>query len=433
MSAAIPVQIPGLGQAVAGLDWLLLPGLDGKSTEIKQLGRGVNAAWQYIWSSKEKEDEYVAFVSKGDVKKRPTAASALVRAAVGDDTYLSLVDVGEGRFWMFAVKEGQPANRSDRVGDVIDLMGMVRDFLTELPDASKVPIYTDQPALFADLPWSLDVRPFSLDILGHSIKKRDFAKAAFKRHSSLPLGGILVGLALATMIGGYLVYQHQEEEAARKNAAQTRKRELAKRKQELASAVNAGINAAPAAQVVVPAYLDALDTVPRLLKGWRLRDVDCQGQGCTLTFKAQAFATWDGYMKAKPTEWPAPILDGDIEKVVQPIPVSLPASAARTTAELPQREAMQLALGNLAQVSKLLGLIVGLSNGSQRVATTTGEASKIDSQWVPVKYGFNATGSAVLLKDLAKRLPAYAGVTGLSFKLDEKLTFELKGEAYANP
>lgn len=440
MSAAILVQVPDLGQAVVGLDWLLLSDLDGKSAEIKRLARGVNAKWQYIWSSKDKEDEYIGFVSKGEVKKTPVAAGPLVRAAVSDDTYLSLVDIGEGRLWLFAVKGGLPAKRADgvgdamdRVGDAIELMALVRDFLTGLPDPAKAPIYTDQPRLFEGLPWKLDVRQFSLEILGHSVKKKDFKKAKFSRHTSLPIGWILVGVLLTAVAGGVWAYFDHQAQADRKNAAQTRKRELAKRKEELASAVSAGINAAPAAQVLVPAYLDALRDVPRLVAGWRLASIACQGQGCTLTYKAQSFATWQGYMKSKPAQWPAPMLDSNIEKVEQTIPVSLPATTPRTTADLPQREAMQLELGNLAQVSKLIGLTITFTGGTQRVAARKEDARKIDSQWVPVKYAFGAGGSAVLLKDLAKRLPAYVGVTTLDLKLDEKLSFDLKGEAYANP
>uniref|UniRef100_UPI0010FA3AC8 type 4b pilus protein PilO2 n=1 Tax=Pseudomonas sp. G(2018) TaxID=2502242 RepID=UPI0010FA3AC8 len=192
MSAS--VLIPGFGQAIAGLDWLPLPGLDGKSTEIKQLGRGVDAAWQFVWSVKGNEDEYVAFISKGEVKKRPVAASSLVRSAVAEDLYLALVEVEEGRYWAFAVKDGMPAKRMDRVGDATDLMGIVKDFLTSLPEPSKVPIYTDKPELFERLPFPVDVRSFSLEILGHSIKKRDFKKAEFSWYSAAPIGGIAIGV-----------------------------------------------------------------------------------------------------------------------------------------------------------------------------------------------------------------------------------------------
>ena len=240
---SVPIQIPGYGQAIAGLDWLLLPGLDGKSTEIKQLGRGVDAAWQFVWSVKGHEDEYVAFVSKGEVKKRPVAASSLVRAAVAEDVYLALVDVGDGRLWIFAVKDGMPAKRMDRVGDAVDLMGMVKDFLTSLPEPSKAPIYTDKPELFERLPFAVDVRPFSLEILGHSIKSRDFSKAAFTWYSAAPIGGIAFGVALVILVCGYYAYQLQAEETAKREAAQIRQREIAQRKVELATTVSTAINA----------------------------------------------------------------------------------------------------------------------------------------------------------------------------------------------
>lgn len=429
---SVPVQIPGYGQAIAGLDWLSLPGLDGKSTEIKQLGRGVDAAWQFVWSIKGHEDEYVAFVSKGEVKKRPVAAASLVRAAVSEDLYLALVDVGDGRLWTFAVKDGMPAKRMDRVGDAADLMGMVKDFLTSLPEPSKAPIYTDRPELFEKLPFPVDVRSFSLEILSHSIKKRDFSKAAFTWYSAAPIGGIAVGVALILLVCGYYAYQIQAEETARREAAQIRQREIAQRKVELATAVSTAINTTPSARLTVPVYLETTGSVPRLVAGWKLAEVECAGQGCTLTYKAQAFATWAGYMKAKPAVWPAPIFDGDIEKVVQPIPVEFPPFDPRTADTLPQREKVRMDLGNLAQVSKTLGLTITLPNGWQRVAGNPAVASP-DEQWVPMTGIFGATGSAVLLNDLAKRLPEVADVTTLNFKLDEKLNFELKGKLYANP
>lgn len=430
MPAVVPVQIPGFGQAVAGLDWLVLPGLDGKGTEVKQLGRGVNAAWQYIWTVKNKEDEYVAFVSKGEIKERPVAAAVLVRAAIQDETYLALVDVGEARLWIFAVKDSMPVSRMDRVAEAADLRGLVRDFLTSLPDPSKVPIYTDRPALLEKLPFGLDVRPFSLEILGHSLKKRDFSKAAFSRHTSVSTGGILIGVVLASMAGGYYLYQLQAEATARSDAMQIRQREITKRKSELASAVNTAINSAAPARVIVPIYLDALRRSPLLVSGWRLSDVVCQGQGCTLTYKGQAFATWNGYMKAKPSDWLAPKLDADIQKIVQPLPVLLPSITPRTPSELPTRDKVQLDLGNLAQVSKQVGLTITPQNSWERVA---GQSGTVDDQWVPLKSSFSATGSAVLLNDLAARLPEVAGMTHVFIKVDEKITFEMKGQVYANP
>ncbi|PMS14657.1 hypothetical protein C0Z18_30895 [Trinickia dabaoshanensis] len=430
MSAAIPVPIAGFGEAVAGLDWLELPGLDGKNTEVKQLGRGVNAAWQFVWSVKGKDGEYVAFVSKGEVKKRPVAAAVLVRAAVSEDTYLTLVDIGDGRLWAFAVSDGMPVNRMDRVADATDLMGQVRDFLTSLPDPSKAPIYTDKPELFETLPYGLDIRPFSLEILRHSIRKRDFSKATFSRHSSIPVAGIIATALLASLTAGYVYYQDQAEGEARRHESQARRREIAKRKAALMNQVRAAINAAAPARVAVPAYMDTLRDVPASVSGWRLAAVECEASSCTLTYKAAAFATWNGYLKAKPAGWPAPSFDGDIQRVDQSVPVHLPSLSPRAASALAPRENVRLKLGNLAQISRPLGLTVTLQSGWEPVAPKT---AGVDDQWVPLKTGFGATGAAVLLRDLAMRLPDDAGVRSVSFKLDDKITFDLKGEAYANP
>ena len=182
----------------------------------------------------------------------------------------------------------------------------------------------------------------------------------------------------------------------------------------------------------MPAYLETTGKIPRLLAGWKLAEVECAGQDCLLTYKAQAFATWAGYLKAKPAGWPMPTFDGDIEKVSQHIPVQFPSFTPRTADTLPRRDNVRMDLGNLAQVSKTLGLTITLPNAWERVAGNTAVASP-DEQWVPMTGPFGATGSAVLLSDLAKRLPEIADVTTLGFKLDEKLNFDLKGKVYANP
>ncbi|NMV39895.1 type 4b pilus protein PilO2 [Ralstonia insidiosa] len=431
MSAAIPVQIPGLGQAIAGLDWLMLDGLDGKRTEINQLGRGVNAAWQFIWSMKGKEDEYVAFLSKNEAKKKPFAAAVAVRSAISDETFLAMIEIGEGQWWLFGIKDGMPANKMDRVGEASELMGLVRDFLTSLSDPEQVPIYTDKPELFAGLPYTLDVRPFSLEILSHSVKKKAFDKAAFSRHSSVPFGAIAVCVLLAAGVGGYFWYDHEAEVAARRDAEVNRQKDIAKRKVELATAVSTAINAGRPAQVVVPVYLDALKKVPTLIKGWRLSDVLCQEQGCALSYEAQAFATWKGYLEGKPAEWPAPLLGGDIKRVEQMIPVQLPTMPIRVATALPSRDKAMFDMGNLAQVSETIGVVIRPQGNSERVAGTAG---KPEDQWIPVKVGFTANGKAVLLDGLAKRLPASTGVLKIGFKgVGEKMTFDLQGEAYANP
>lgn len=219
------VQIPGFGQAVAGLDWLALSGLEGQRTEIKQLGRGVEAAWQYLWSVKGQTDQCVAFVAKGEVKnkKRPVAAAALVRAAIAEDLYLALVDVGDQRLWVFAVKDGIPFKRMDLVGEPGEVMGLVRDFLNTLPEPTKLPIYTDNAALLSVLPYPVDVRPFSLEILAHSIQKRDVSKAAFSRHTSAPIVQLVVCTGLIAAGCVYYVYQLQAESGAPRCHADPRK------------------------------------------------------------------------------------------------------------------------------------------------------------------------------------------------------------------
>jgi hypothetical protein len=426
------LQVPGFGTALMGLDWLTLPGLESMRDEVKQLGRGTDAAWEFIWKGDGQAESSVAFVLRSVSKKRPVAAAALIRAAITEDLYLTLIEVGEDQLWLFAAQNGVPIKRADRVGSTSEMMAQFKDLLNEFTDTSGLPIYTDQQELLSALPYTLDLRPFSLQILGHSVHKRDFAKAAFKRHTSLPVIPLLVITLLLAGGCAYYIYQLQAEETARRDAALVRERAIAQRKLDLAQAVDAALNATVPARVSVPAYHNATHDLKRLLAGWRLTGLECAGVSCTLTYQAQAFATWAGYLAAKPDAWPAPSFDSDTQKVTQPLPVELPSSSRRTVDALPQRDAVNQQLGNLAQVSKMLGVTLTLPSAWARVAGDPAMA-RPEEGWIPKVGVFNVAGAAVLLEDLSARLPATSGVSSVTFKLDEPLTFDLKGIVYANP
>lgn len=425
------VQIPGFGTAYVGLDWLTLPGLEGKREELRQLGRGNDAAWQLVWTAGGQVESKVALLSREQSKKRPVAAAALVRSAITEDLYLTLIDVGDDQVWLFAVENGMPLKRADLAGSLAEVMLLLKDLLSNFSDPSKVPIYTDQQEKLKALPYPLDVRPFSLEILGHSIQKRDFAKATFSRHTSLPIVPILMCVALISGAAMYYFYQLQAEEVARRDATINRERAVAQRKQELASAVDTALNTSVPAKVSVPAYLEATSGLKRSLAGWKLISLECADIQCTLTYQAQAFATWKGYLAAKPHDWPTPVFDSNTEKVTQPIVVQMPESQRRTSQALPTRDPVIQKLGNLAQISKMLGVNFTLPSSWARVAGNAAMPLPEES-WIPMIGAFDATGPAVLLRDLAKRLPDACGVTSVTFKLDDP-TFELKGTVYANP
>jgi hypothetical protein len=426
------LQVPGFGTALMGLDWLTLPGLDSTRDEIRQLGRGAEVAWEFVWQGKGQAESCVALVSRAVSKKRPVAAAALLRSAISENQYLTLIDIGEDRLWLFAAQNGVPITRTDRVGPAGEVMRQVRDLLNRFSNPSELPIYTDQQALLQALPHSLDVRHFSVEVLGHSIDKRVFAKAAFGRHTSLPVIPLLFCTALLAGGCAYYVYQLQAAETARRDASLVRERAIAQRKLELANAVNTALNTTVPARLSIPAYLNATRDLRRLLEGWRLTGLECAAAACTLTYQAQAFATWAGYLAAKPHDWPAPTFDSDTQKVTQPLAVQLPPSVPRTIEGLPTRDAANQKLGNLAQVSKMLGVSLTLPSAWARVAGNAATAVP-EEHWIPMVGAFSAAGSAVLLGDLAARLPATSGVSSVTFKLDDPLTFDLKGTVYANP
>lgn len=432
------IEVSGYGQVIAGLDWLSLSGLESKRTEVQHLGQGADVAWEYVWTVKDDntdERTSAALLSKQQSRKRPVAAAPLVHAALDEDTYVVLVgmvgDQDEQQYWLLSVRDGLPVTRMDLVGTLNEVLKSFRDHLNGF-QGQALPVYTDQPDIFQGLPYDLDIRQFSVSILSHSIKKRDFAKAKFSRHTTLPIIPILIIAGLLIGGGVWWVMKMQAEEAALRDAALLRQKAIEQRKQELASTVSVAINSTVPAHIAVLAYMDTANNLKRSMDGWKLSELVCGKQTCTLTWKAQAFATWAGYLKAKPQHWPAPIFDNDIEKVVQPLPVQLPSYALREANVLPKRDQVRQELGNLAQISKNVGLAISVPASWQRVAGNPALNSP-DEQWVPMSGDFTASGSAVLLGDLARRLPNTCDVDSVTFKLDTLLTFELKGKAYANP
>lgn len=436
-----PIRVPGVGEAVAGLDWIELPGVDTHGVEMRQFARSANAQWQFAWKLAGKATPLVAFIPDGVAKKAPVAAAALVHAAIPDEqTCITLIDLqsddSEGdtgtsiKYWLFATVEGVPAKRMDFVGNANDIRSLILDFLSHLTDREGVAVYTDLDELFDTLPYRFDIRPFSLDILRHSLTKKDYSRARFERYRpvSLKVTGLLVLAALGGL--GYLLAQEEIEQIQRREAAQARQREIARKTAELAKAIEAGINAAPPATAALPAYSKALQDLPLLISGWRLQDIDCKAGACTLTFKAQPLATWRGYLLAKPSAWPAPVFAGETSTVVQEVPVEIAPGERRAAAALPTREAVRYAMGNLAQVIAPVGMQLVQQNSWERVAA---QGQQNDGLSIPMRSTFTVTGAASLFGDIATKLPASAGITSIQIKLAEKSTFEMKGETYARP
>ena len=77
------LEVPGHGQAIAGLDWLALDGVENRQAEIRQLARSANAAWQYVWADADPDsgmraaflNQKIAFVSNGVTLEYPPSTA----------------------------------------------------------------------------------------------------------------------------------------------------------------------------------------------------------------------------------------------------------------------------------------------------------------------------------------------------------------------
>ena len=424
---AVSIDIANFGPAVVGLDWLPISD-HGERAEIRELGLGINAAWQFIWRSN--GECCVAFLDKEAANKKPVAASGLVKKTITDENYLILIDIGTAGLWSFAVVDGMPVGKLDRVGDESLIIAGVKDFIASFSSVKDVIVYSNQPEIFSRISLELDVRPFSLEILSHSISKNTYIKSYFSRYSRFSTS-LVFGLLFIVLVGfSYFGYQSYAEQEIKQKAIKAIQTEKSNNIRKMSQNIYEAINSAPSASIVIPAYMQALKKLPMHIAGWALYEVICKGDSCLLKYKAQPFATWNSYIKAKPENWEAPNLTTDIEKIEQVVFMELPKSN-RDIENLISKQELILSLGNLAQVSKQIGLSISLESKGQPVTSMLGLINDIE---IPLKMAYSVTGSMDLLSGLAARLPDSAGVDGISITLSpDKTEFNLKGEAYAKP
>ena len=184
----------------------------------------------------------------------------------------------------------------------------------------------------------------------------------------------------------------------------------------------------------MPALWHALSSLPIQINGWKLTSIFCEALACTLTYQAQSFSTWRGYMLAKPSEWADPSFTADTAIVNQSIAVELVESHKRNAEQLQSKESLRYELGNLAQLVAPLGMQLRfLSNWEKVIGQGQPQKNGLEGLNIPLRSEFTVTGPSILLADFSQRLPVDASFQSLTVKLEDKSTFELKGQMYARP
>ena len=433
------LEVPGHGQAIAGLDWLSLDGVENRQAELRQLARSANAAWQFIWSDSDSEsalrasflEQKIAFLSKADSRARPYAAAILLRDSLPDRTFLSLLALNEpDTFWVFALIDGMPAKRMDFVGGIHEAMSLVRDFISSQDKSSDLPVYTDQPELLIDLPYRMDLRSMSLEVLSHAIEKKDFSQSRFSRYVPISVTAVAVAALVVMGIAGYLVYDAnataQREREAKLREAQQRAQRLEKLQNDIGSAINAAIP-----RNELDTYTKAIYGLPPSIAGWQITSVYCETGNCKLLLKAQPLATWNGYLQAKPKDWASPKFGADTSLIEQHIEIAGAKNKERTADNLPPSSAVTFRIGNLAQLSKTINLNLTPPDNWEPVTSPAGPGT--EHIQIPVRASFKANGPAILFRDFSRHLPETADIKNFTYTVGDVSTFSMEGEAYALP
>lgn len=406
-----------------GLDWLPMNGISSRSSEARQLGRGKQARWQMLLTSR--EIHHVAFAGKRDGKKAPICAARLALLALGAGSYAVACAVGE-QFWMLGVVDGELVTRFDIVGDRATAVAALEEFF--LSEQLEHPILYSDSEAWSELTGAWELRTFSLEILGHSVSKKDLRAARFSAYSSVPVGAMVSLLAILLLsVGGYFYQEYQEQQARQKKAAAAQ-RAAAERLATVKQQITAILSEKPRIDVGLKNAMAIVGDAPLLISGWKLGAASCNTTQCQLIYKASELATWDGYLSKKPAAWPKPVFGDDIKIVTQIIPVPKVAATSREHC-LPSACDAKYQIGNLAQRAKQLGLAVTMESNGTAIVAAEGLGLSI-----PGKTSLKIAGQAVLASSVASRLPDYAAFQSVIFNNNvDKTKFELTGEFYAKP
>lgn len=429
--ALYEVLIPGKGVVHAGLDWVNVAGLDG---EFKRTADRLEAAWHYsIKPPEDSDDRLTSFVQKSESKKAPTSGAGLLIGLLhAEKSFISLLKVADGTYWLLVVEDGQPrsiaSNQStDFVGDEADTLLTLRNIVHSL-DNPQTPVFTDCEEIVKQVSFPLEVRPLSLEIIAESISNKDLAKFKYKRYTKQPVFVFLIlFLSISLAVAGWWYWTEVQAKDYRL-IQQKKKQELAKRKEELANQVAAALNATPDVVKSTLAYLSVINSeVPPWISGWKLDEISCASGQCNLTYKPKLLATWQGYVESKPKAWPVPTFGSDFEVVNQPLPVKFPDMKVREAADLLGKDQVVFDFGNLAQLSKEVGVGVKMTKEPARVAGTASDS------WIPLRGEFEVVGPIVVLEDFVNYLPKFSGLSLLVINLsDSGIGFKLTGDLYAN-
>ncbi|PRP68501.1 hypothetical protein BUE93_22130 [Chromobacterium amazonense] len=406
-----------------GLDWLPLNGFGSRSSEARQLGRGKQARWQMLLTSR--EVHHVAFARKSDSRTAPVCGAVLALRALGAGNYAVVCAVG-AEFWMLGVVDGELVARFDIVGDRQTVTGAIEEFFSSEQLEKRV-LYSDSEE-WGTLLGEGEVRKFSLDILSHSVTKKDLRAARFSPYSSVPVGAVVSLLAVLMLLAsGYFYLDYQEAQTKQRQAAAAKKA-AAERLAALKKQISATLTEKPTISIGLKNAMAIVGQAPMLISGWKLGGAMCDTTQCQLTYKASELATWDGYISKKPAAWPNPSFGDDIQTVTQIIPMQQPAMTDRES-RLPTGYDAKYQIGNLAQRARQVGLVVSMESSTTAIVAAEGLGLS-----VPTKTGLKITGPAPLAISIASRVPDYAAFHSVTFNNSvDKTKFELIGAFYAKP
>lgn len=426
------LNVKGVGPIAFGLDWVRVSRYDNPDSKIKADATANKARWLYYNKDGKKDFVYYTLLGKSESKQKPIAASTLLTHFVDKPSFIAFQKISDDHFWVVANTEGAPAYQKGNgnewsVVDVVQDAKSATEYLARMVLSLDVgvPIITNVPDMLQSITGSHAI--FDEDIIEKitSSKKKDAKGAYFVAYSSKNYWKYIIPAIVGVAGIGYYVTEQMDAAEQARRAKVEHAKQLKLRKEQLASEVETNLNAKKNVFGRTDEILQFLDTVPKQIEGWKVKEVTCDTNLCIIDFDGANFATWIGYSRHKPAAWPEPDTSNDIKKVKQQVMVESSILESRVQDELDDMSKVIFQLGNLAQIARVANVTLTIKSEPQPIAGTE------EDKWIPRQLGITATGPAHLAKSFIARLPKNTGLDSMRIALDEIATFELNGYVYA--
>lgn len=405
---------------VFGLQWRMLPGVDGEKGEIRRAAKETEAH-QYIvlrtqsgvccgFSEEKPQGNISAYAAAAVFARNCEAANALL-----------LQEIGGGMNALIAIKNSIPVPGMDMVGSREKLVARARDYIQDEGGEGGVVIFGDCTEYFHD------VQPFEFNGLRYD-PADGFVLAKVPGGAST---GKLIIAVISFAAAGWYAYGQFKDVITPEPAPAHQQQQV-----DPVAAYLAEVSAKLAEEHKVPAattavgYIAAMGKMTLAKAGWELMKVTCSSGACTVEWKRK-FGTNIDFAGVSEAPTASLVFSDDGAKISEPVkvaPVQTPAEFSAAIDHLPKLGDFRLSTGSLLQRYTQIGLSPQLQApqpfASSQIPPNLPGGGVWSATW-------SISGDYGLAADALSRLPGNMNLLQLTVTFNNnKLQFEARGNYY---